>query len=183
MLVEGNTARFGKAKIELTSSGSLSVKDTTAPDKGGELALRSELNKVSDSISGHKAPVMTPLIDWEMMKRQNSNNDVRNVNNQTVGIIGTSTNNPILLKESYKNYDKIWIIFYGGNGSDRKSITYETWQLEYLFTTKEAFGLYNQGGDYWAIKSTQSTETKWVKHTSTNNNGIIEIYGIKYERS
>lgn len=183
VIVEGNAAQFGKAKIELTSSGSLSVKDTTAPDKGGELALRSDLNKVSDSISGHKAPVMTPLIDWEMMKRQNSNNDVRNVNNQTVGIIGTSTNNPILLKESYKNYDKIWIIFYGGNGSDRKSITYETWQLEYLFTTKEAFGLYNQGGDYWAIKSTQSTETKWVKHTSTNNNGIIEIYGIKYERS
>lgn len=183
VLVEGNAAQFGKAKIELTNSGSLSVKDTAAPDKGGELALRSELNKVSDSISGHKAPVMTPLIDWEAMKRQNSNNDVRNVNNQTVGIIGTSTNNPILLKESYKNYDKIWIIFYGGNGSDRKSITYETWQLEYLFTTKEAFGLYNQGGDYWAIKSTQSTETKWVKHTSTNNNGIVEIYGIKYERS
>lgn len=183
VLVEGNTAQFGKAKIELTSSGSLNVKDTTAPDKGGELALRSDLNKVSDSISGHKAPVMTPLIDWEAMKRQNSNNDVRNVNNQTVGIIGTSTNNPILLKESYKNYDKIWIIFYGGNGADRKNITYETWQLEYLFTTKEAFGLYNQGGDYWAVKSTQSTETKWVKHTSTNNNGIIEIYGIKYERS
>ena len=183
VIVEGNAAQFGKAKIELTSSGSLSVKDTTAPDKGGELALRSDLNKVSDSISGHKAPVMTPLIDWEAMKRQNSNNDVRNVNNQTVGIIGTSTNNPILLKESYKNYDKIWIIFYGGNGADRKNITYETWQLEYLFTTKEAFGLYNQGGDYWAIKSTQSTETKWVKHTSTNNNGIIEIYGIKYERS
>ena len=183
VLVEGNTAQFGKAKIELTSSGSLNVKDTTAPGKGGELALRSDLNKVSESISGHKAPVMTPLIDWEAMKRQNSNNDVRNVNNQTVGIIGTSTNNPILLKESYKNYDKIWIIFYGGNGADRKNITYETWQLEYLFTTKEAFGLYNQGGDYWAIKSTQSTETKWVKHTSTNNNGIIEIYGIKYERS
>lgn len=183
VLVEENTAQFGKAKIELTNNGSLSVKDITAPDKGGELALRSDLNKVSDSISGHKAPVMTPLIDWEAMKRQNSNNDVRNINNQTVGIIGTSTNNPILLKESYKNYDKIWIIFYGGNGSDRKNITYETWQLEYLFTTKEAFGLYNQGGDYWAIKSTQSTETKWAKHTSTNNNGIIEIYGIKYERS
>lgn len=183
VLVEGNTAQFGKAKIELTSAGSLSIKDTTAPNKGGELALRSDLNKVSDSISGHKAPVMTPLIDWEEMKRQNSNNDVRNVNNQTVGIIGTSTNNPILLKESYKNYDKIWIIFYGGNGSDRKSITYETWQLEYLFTTKEAFGLYNQGGDYWAIKSTQSTPTKWVKHTNTNNTGIVEIYGIKYERS
>lgn len=183
VIVEGNTAQFGKAKIELTSTGSLSVKDTTAPNKGGELALRSDLNKVSDSISGHKAPVMTPLIDWEAMKRQNSNNDVRNVNNQTVGIIGTSTNNPILLKESYKNYDKIWIIFYGGNGADRKNITYETWQLEYLFNTKEAFGLYNQGGDYWAIKSTQSTETKWVKHTSTNNNGIVEIYGIKYERT
>lgn len=183
VLVEGNAAQFGKAKIELTNTGSLSVKDITAPDKGGELALRSDLNKVSDSISGHKAPVMTPLIDWEAMKRQNSNNDVRNVNNQTVGIIGTSTNDPILLKESYKNYDKIWIIFYGGNGADRKNITYETWQLEYLFTTKEAFGLYNQGGDYWAVKSTQSTETKWVKHTSTNNNGIIEIYGIKYERS
>lgn len=183
VLVEENTAQFGKAKIELTNNGSLSVKDITAPDKGGELALRSDLNKVSDSISGHKAPIMTPLIDWEEMKRQNSNNDVRNVNNQTVGIIGTSTNNPILLKESYKNYDKIWVIFYGGNGADRKNITYETWQLEYLFTTKEAFGLYNQGGDYWAIKSTQSTETKWVKHTSTNNNGIVEIYGIKYERS
>lgn len=183
VLVEGNTAQFGKAKIELTSSGSLNVKDTTAPDKGGELALRSDLNKVSDSISGHKAPVMTPLIDWEAMKRQNSNVDVRNINNQTVGILGTNTNNPILLKESYKNYDKIWIILYGGNGSDRKSITYETWQLEYLFTTKEAFGLYNQGGDYWAIKSTQSTETKWVKHTGTNNTGIVEIYGIKYERS
>lgn len=183
VLVEGNTARFGKAKIELTSTGSLSVKDTTAPNKGGELALRSDLNKVSDSISGHKAPVMTPLIDWEAMKRQNSNVDVRNINNQTVGILGTNTNNPILLKESYKNYDKIWIILYGGNGSDRKSITYETWQLEYLFATKEAFGLYNQGVDYWAIKSTQSTETKWVKHIGTNNTGIVEIYGIKYERS
>ena len=183
VLVEENTAQFGKAKIELTNNGSLSVKDVTAPDKGGELALKSDLDKALDSISGHKAPVMTPLIDWEAMKRQNSNNDVRNVNNQTVGIIGTSTNNPILLKESYKNYDKIWIIFYGGNGGDRKNITYETWQLEYLFTAKEAFGLYNQGGDYWAVKSTRSTETRWVKHTSTNGTGIIEIYGINYERS
>lgn len=183
VLVEGNAAQFGKAKIELTNSGSLSVKDITAPDKGGELALRSELNKVSDSISGHKAPVMTPLIDWEEMKRQNSNNDVRNINEQTYGIIGTSRNNPILLKESYKNYDKIFIIFCGNSWGTRRNISYEVWQLEYLFTTKEAFLLYHQGETTWMLKSTNSTETKWITHAKSENSGIVEIYGIKYERS
>lgn len=183
VLVEGNTARFGKAKIELTSTGSLSVKDTTAPDKGGELALRSELNKVSDSISGHKAPVMTPLIDWEAMKQQNSNNDVRNINNTSTGIVGTNTNNPILLKESYKNYDKIFIIFCGNGWGTRRNISYEVWQLEYLFTTKEAFLLYHQGEAMWMLKSTNSTETKWITYAKSENSGIVEIYGIKYERS
>lgn len=183
VIVEGNTAQFGKAKIELTSTGSLSVKDATAPNKGGELALRSDLNKVSDSISGHKAPVMTPLIDWEEMKRQNSNNDVRNINEQTYGIIGTSTNNPILLKESYKNYDKIFIIFCGNGWGMRRNISYEVWQLEYLFTTKEAFLLYHQGEVMWMLKSTNSTETKWITRAKSENSGIVEIYGIKYERS
>lgn len=183
VLVEGNTARFGKAKIELTSTGSLSVKDTTAPNKGGELALRSDLNKVSDSISGHKAPVMTPLIDWEEMKRQNSNNDVRNINEQTYGIIGTNRNNPIILKESYKNYDKIFIIFCGNGWGTRRNISYEVWQLEYLFTTKEAFLLYHQGEAMWMLKSTNSTETKWITHNKSENCGIVEIYGIKHERS
>nr|DAP31112.1 MAG TPA: tail fiber protein [Caudoviricetes sp.] len=183
VLVEENTAQFGKAKIELTNNGSLSVKDITAPDKGGELALRSDLNKISDSISGHKAPVMTPLIDWEEMKRQNSNNDVRNINEQTYGIIGTSRNNPILLKESYKNYDKIFIIFCGNGWGTRRNISYEVWQLEYLFTTKEAFLLYHQGEAMWMLKSTNSTETKWITQAKSENSGIVEIYGIKYERS
>lgn len=181
VLVEGNTAQFGKAKIELTSSGSLSVKDTTAPDKGGELALRSELNKVSDSISGHKAPVMTPLIDWEAMKQQNSNNDVRNINNTSAGIIGTSTNNPILLKESYKKYDKIWILIWGASGGQRKNIIYECWQLQALFAMKELFFLYQFRDNYWSLNTTLSTETKWVK--KDGDGGIIEIYGIKYERT
>lgn len=181
VLVEGNTARFGKAKIELTSSGSLSVKDTTAPNKGGELALRSELNKVSDSISGHKAPVMTPLIDWEAMKQQNSNNDVRNINNTSAGIIGTSTNNPILLKELYKKYDKIWILIWGASGGQRKNIIYECWQLQALFAMKELFFLYQFRDNYWSLNTTLSTETKWVK--KDGDGGIIEIYGIKYERT
>lgn len=183
VLVEENTAQFGKAKIELTNNGSLSVKDITAPDKGGELALRSDLNKISDSISGHKAPVMTPLIDWEEMKRQNSNNDVRNINERTYGIIGTNGNNPIILKESYKNYDKIFIIFCGNSWGTRRNISYEVWQLEYLFTTKEAFLLYHQGEAMWMLKSTNSTETKWITHAKSENSGIVEIYGIKYERS
>lgn len=183
VLVEGDAAQFGKVKIELTSSGSLSVKDVTAPYKGGELALKSELNKVSDSISGHKAPVMTPLIDWEEMKRQNSNVDVRNINEQTYGIIGTSRNNPILLKESYKNYDKIFIILCGDSWGVRRNVLYEVWQLEYLFTTKEAFLLYNKGAVIWMLKSTNSTETKWITHNKSENCGIVEIYGIKYERS
>jgi hypothetical protein len=181
VIVEGNTAQFGKAKIELTNNGSLSVKDTTAPDKGGELALRSDLNKVSDSISGHKAPVMTPLIDWEAMKQQNSNNDVRNINNTSNGIIGTSTNNPILLKESYKKYDKIWILIWGASGGQRKNIIYECWQLQALFAMKELFFLYQFKDNYWSLNTTLSTETKWVK--KDGDGGIIEIYGIKYERT
>lgn len=181
VLVEENTAQFGKAKIELTNNGSLSVKDITAPDKGGELALRSDLNKISDSISGHKAPVMTPLIDWEAMKQQNSNNDVRNINNTSAGIIGTSTNNPILLKESYKKYDKIWILIWGASGGQRKNIIYECWQLQALFAMKELFFLYQFRDNYWSLNTTLSTETKWVK--KDGDGGIIEIYGIKYERT
>lgn len=183
VLVEENAVQFGKAKIELTNNGSLNVKDITAPNKGGELALRSDLNKVSDSISGHKAPVMTPLIDWEAMKKQNSNVDVRNINEQAYGIIGTNINNPIPLKESYKNYDKIFIILCGDNWTTRRNISYEVWQLEYLFTTKEAFLLYHQGEVSWMLKSTNSTETKWITHAKSENCGIVEIYGIKYERS
>ena len=186
VLVEGNTARFGKAKIELTNTGSLNVKDITAPDKGGELALRSELNKVSDSISGHKAPVMTPLIDWEAMKRQNSNNDVRNINNTSTGIVGTNTNNPILLKESYKNYDKVVIIATDTQGRYRLPVTYETWLLAFLFDQKNGFSLFDVYSFMWKLTSTTntsnpSTDTQWRQYEK--NCGIIEIYGIKYERT
>ena len=186
VLVEGNAAQFGKTKIELTSSGSLSVKDTTAPNKGGELALRSDLNKVSDSISGHKAPIMTPLIDWEAMKRQNSNNDVRNINNTGTGIVGTNTNNPILLKESYKNYDKVVIIATDTQGRYRLPVTYETWLLAFLFDQKNGFSLFDVYSFMWKLTSTTntsnpSTDTQWRQYEK--NCGIIEIYGIKYERS
>ena len=186
VLVEGNAVQFGKAKIELTNNGSLSVKDITAPNKGGELALRSELNKVSDSISGHKAPVMTPLIDWEAMKRQNSNNDVRNINNTGTGIVGTNTNNPILLKESYKNYDKVAIIATDIQGKYRLPVTYETWLLAFLFDQKNGFSLFDVYSFMWKLTSTTntsnpSTDTQWRQYEK--NCGIIEIYGIKYERT
>lgn len=181
VLVEGNSAQFGKAKIELTNNGSLNVKDITAPDKGGELALRSDLNKVSDSISGHKAPVMTPLIDWEEMKRQNSNNDVRNINNTASGITGTTTTNPIILKDSYQNYDKIWIWFTEKNYTKRRHVLYEVWQLQVLFKAQESFFLYYALEQELSLKTELSNDTKWVQKTKIG--GIIEIYGIKYERT
>ena len=181
VIVEGNTAQFGKAKIELTNTGSLSVKDITAPNKGGELALRSDLNKVSDSVSGHKAPVMTPLIDWEAMKRQNSNVDVRNINSAETGIIGTTTANPILLKDSYQNYDKIWIWFTEKNFTQRRNILYDVWQLQVLFKAKESFFLYYAWEQELSLKTKTSSATQWVQKTKIG--GIIEIYGIKYERS
>ena len=186
VLVEGNAAQFGKAKIELTNTGSLSVKDITAPDKGGELALRSDLNKVSDSISGYKAPVMTPLIDWEAMKRQNSNVDVRNINNTGTGIVGTYTDNPILLKESYKNYDKVVIIATDTQGKHRLPVIYETWLLTFLFDQKNGFSLFDVYSFYWKLNSVTntsnpSTDTQWRRYEQ--NCGIVEIYGIKYERS
>ena len=128
---------------------------------------------------------------------------IKSLRNISTGIIAyggdyssgslTGTNRPfyngdIILNQSYKNFDKILIVFCNDDSNIICYKIWEKWELEYAFDHSWCFWLFYDGGIYWWLRGTKkqgtstnqrlSTDTFWRVHEQ--NAGIVEIYGLKY---
>ena len=128
---------------------------------------------------------------------------IKNLRNISTGIMAysgdndsgslTGTNRPfykgdIILKQSYKNFDKILIVFCNDDSNFICHKIWEKWELEYAFDHSYRFSLFETNGIHWWFYGTKkqgtvtnqrlSTDTFW--RCSEQNSGIVEIYGLKY---
>lgn len=151
-------------------------------------------------------PELTPLINWEQMKLDNGNVDVRNTwvigSGNTLRAYGGDSetlnnkykapgNGSILLKQSYKNFDAIAIYFTDDSGFPYSFEFLNVWYLDYMFNNLTDVCLYHRGLGWhllpfklppgYASTINPSTETLW--QCWWQNSAIIEIYGIKYKRN
>ena len=126
--------------------------------------------------------------------------DIRNTNTGIIAYDGdinsgslTGKNRPfyngdIILKQSYKNFDKIFIVFSNDDGDIICHKIWEKWELEHAFDHSYRFTLFETVGIYWLLYGTKkqgtitnqrlSTDTFW--RSQEQNSGIVEIYGLKY---
>lgn len=127
---------------------------------------------------------------------------IKNLRNIDTGIMAyggdndsgslTGTNRPfykgdIILKQSYKNFDKILIIFCNDDSNLICYKIWEKWELEYAFDHSWRFVLFEVTGRHWWLYGTKKQGTN-TQHLSTDtfwrdqdqSSGIIEIYGLKY---
>lgn len=153
-------------------------------------------SKVNDNLlhrlSGRERPgVIIPLIDWERMKQENGGQDVRNIINTAAGIVayGGDTNfggrypkGTIILKQSYKNFDKILVCCTNDGGDYSYSKVWDKWELEFVFANSFRFEIAISRHSHWQIRGNNiaslSTETLWRGYEQ--NCGVVEIYGINY---
>ena len=148
-----------------------------------------DVNHFYRHLGGRETPTLTPLVDWERMKQENGGQDVRNLRNPVTGIVayggdtnfrGKYPNGTILLKQSYKNFDKILV--FGTNDECNFSLTalWDRWQLEFMFNNSYRFIISDTRGIYWEVVCNKrgSSETLWLG--SDQNSGLIEIYGVNY---
>ena len=128
---------------------------------------------------------------------------IKNIRNTDTGIIAyggdddsgslTGTNRPfyhgdIILKQSYKNFDKIFIVFSDDDGDIICHKIWEKWELEHAFDHSYRFALSEPVDIYWWLYGTKkqgtitnprlSTDTFW--RCQEQSASIVEIYGLKY---
>lgn len=151
-------------------------------------------------------PELTPLINWEQMKLDNNNVDVRDTwvrgSGNTLRAYGGNSetitnkykapgNGSILLKQSYKNFDAIAIYFTDDTGFPYSFEFLNVWYLDYMFNNLTDVCLYHRDWGWhllpfklppgYASTIKPSTETLW--QCWWQNSAIVEIYGIKYKRN
>ena len=165
---------------------------------------------------GKTTPTMTPLVDWDTMSTKFGYSPIRvdrttKINGKTVTLNITACynikndsrarysyggdtsggglyNGDIILKEDFRNYDKIAIWFTDDNANFNFLEIKETWEIEYMMQNVSLkFGLIGEANQRWEINGYYqrgtdsincSTPTLW--RCSDQNCGIVEIYGIKY---
>ena len=178
-------------------SASVSTRAKIADEAGRAGSLGgSNLYAILRRLGGHDTPNMTPLMDWDRMKQLNNGNDVRNIRNGGTGIVAYGGDNgfnngypqsTILLKQSYKNFDKILCLLCNDGADVCFKTLFDRWELELLFSNSYGFFLGSSESDFWTIfggnsaairSQIASTETVW--RGKKQNAGIIEIYGINY---
>lgn len=150
-------------------------------------------------------PELTPLINWEKMKLDNNNVDVRDTavrnsggtlrayggNSETLtDKYKSPSNGVILLKQSYKNFDAIAIYFTDDTGFPYSFEFLDVWYLDYMFNNLTDVCLFHRDWGWhllpfklptgYSSGINPSTETLW--QCWWQNSAIIEIYGIKYKR-
>lgn len=144
-----------------------------------------------DAACGKVAPIMTPLVDWDKMAQIAKVTTVKNLNNANTGISAYGGDNKALgigdihLKQSYKKFDKILILFCNDPANEHNIVVWDKWELELHFAQKYRFNILRSSlwWSLWCANKANadhklSTETIW--YCQDQNCGIIEIYGLTY---
>ena len=153
-------------------------------------------------------PEITPLIDWEQMKKDVGGVDIRNKtvykyigemerayggdNDNIVGKYKSPGRGTIVMKQSYRNFDAIMVRYCSDDGFPLFPIVMPTWLLDYQFTNLPDVCLFHFGGEGWHLlpfrlpagynSSNTNPSTELVWQCWWQNSAIIEIYGVKYKR-
>lgn len=165
---------------------------------------------------GKTSPTMTQLVNWEAMtsaagitpatvsvtmyvdgvSKTISVPAIKNKRNTDSGIMAYGGDNSgsnlqygdIILRQSYKNFDKILVI--GSNDDTNYSSfqLWDVWELTYMFEHYRRFPLWDGlEKDHWLIYGSRyqgstnmriSTATRW--NCESQNSCIVEIYGLKF---
>lgn len=171
---------------------------------GKNLVIVNDYNTYTTDIWRTK-PELTPLINWDQMKKDNNNVDTRNVTVLHTGgkekayggdldslVIKYKSpgRGTLVLKESYKNYDALLIRMCDDDGFLYTPQIISTWQLDYMFNSCPDVSLFHFNIGWhllpfikppeYGANVNPSTELIW--QTWWQNCAIIEIYGVKYKR-
>ena len=154
-----------------------------------------DVNHFYRHLGGRETPTLVPLVDWERMKQENDGRDVRNINNPAAGIVAYGgdalfgqkySKGTILLKQSYRNFDKILVCCSNDDGDYSYNALWDKWEMEFMFANAYRFDIAISNHCYWQIFGNKrgssnaplSTETLW--RGSGQDCGLIEIYGVYY---
>ena len=171
---------------------------------GKNLVVVNDFNTYTTDIWRTK-PELTPLINWDQMKKDNNNVDTRNITVQKTGgkekayggdldslVIKYKSpgRGTLVLKESYRNYDAILIRMCDDDGFLYTPQIIPTWQLNYMFNGCPDVCLFHFNIGWhllpfikppeYGANINPSTELIW--QCWWQNCAIIEIYGVKYKR-
>ena len=127
------------------------------------------------------------------MKTENGGKEVRSIKNTTYGITaygggagGTLSQGDIVLKESYENYDALFVEWTSDSGNWHASCIIPMWQFKFDMDTKGIVQLIRDTyAARWNIRgrnaaTTPSTTKRLEIWPDGQDCGIIEIYGVKY---
>ena len=171
---------------------------------GKNLVVVNDYNTYTTDI-WHTKPELTPLINWDQMKKDNNNVDTRNITVQHTGGKETAYGGDLdslmikykspgrgtlVLKESYKNYDAILIRMCNDDGFSYQPKIISTWLLDYMFNSCPDVCLFHPYIGWHLLPFTKPPEyganvnpsTELVWQCWWQNCAIIEIYGVKYKR-
>ena len=165
---------------------------------------------------GKTSPTMTQLVNWEAMtsaagitpatvnvtmyvdgvSKTISVPAIKNKRNTGSGIVAYGGDNnssnlqygDIILRQSYKNFDKILVIGSNDDANYSSFQLWDVWELTYMFEHYRRFPLWEGlEKDHWLIYGSRyqgstnmrlSTATRW--NCESQNSCIVEIYGLKF---
>lgn len=171
---------------------------------GKNLVVVNDYNTYTADIWRTK-PELTPLINWDQMKKDNNNVDTRNVTVLHTGgkekayggdldslVIKYKSpgRGTLVLKESYKNYDAVLIRMCNDDGFLYQPKIIPTWQLDYMFNNCPDVCLFHPYIGWHLLPFTKPPEygdnvnpsTELIWQCWWQNCAIVEIYGVKYKR-
>ena len=171
---------------------------------------------INSANNGKTAPTMTQLVNWEAMtsmaglspatvdvtmyvdgvNKTISVPAIKNIRNTSTGIMADGGDvsssslgyGDIILRQSYKNFDKIMVVGCTDKGEYIWNNIWDVWNLAYQMDHFWRVEISRNNDAYWMVYGSKqqgstgrplSTETRW-NCRGMQNSGIIEIYGLKY---
>lgn len=164
------------------------------------------------TLGGNRTPVITDIfdragtIDMSTMSAANKAKHKANINkasNVTQNIWNNSTgihayggdtdmsgyrHGTLKLTQSYKNFDKLMILYTDDDGEWERVRTFDVYEFNYCMTNMHSFNILFANGQSWHVYglTKHGTDSDFKPSTETilscrsQNCGIIAIYGIKY---
>lgn len=150
-------------------------------DRAGtiDMSTMSAADKAKHKANINKAPNMTQNI-W-------NNSTGIHAYGGDLGIAGYN-HGTLKLTQSYKNFDKLMIVYTDDDGECGEVRMFDVYEFNYCMTNMHSFDIFTDHDRYWTIygltkhgnDSGFNPSTETVLSCRDQNSGLIGIYGIKY---